>query len=200
MKLITKLEDFVGTALIPNAIDVAPGSDLTGNAKELQEFIEIYEPEAMMLVLGFSLYEELKSNLDVNGELPSGVDQKWIDLVDGKERYRGLKSLTKHYIFYKFLENDVAQYTGVGIATEKPKGATIVGATEKAVKAWNIFYDHTVGKNASPTIIRRGFGMGVIYNSEDNYYQPLQEFLRRNNDVYENATFTTIENMNFYGL
>lgn len=202
--MIVKPEDFVGTALVPNAKDEnIPLEGFAGNPTELKLFIDDYEPEALITVLGFDLYQEFIANLDPDtGEPLPGADQKWTDLLNGKGRYRGIKKMIVHYVFFNFYNNDTSHYSGVGTVKENPKGATPYDVKEKAVKSWRIFRKEAVGSGSvHGAVIRKNSGVGVIYGgSTNNEFQSVQEFILDNKEEYPNYSFIPIQNMNYYGL
>ena len=207
MSIVTN-EDFTkGRFKIPNATDIAPDSNLVGNKTELGQFIEEFEEECLIITLGYVLYEELKTQLDpsTSNGLITGADQKWDDLLNGKENYFGFKKILVPYIYYKFLENDDASYSGVGIIKESAKGARSYPARSKAVKAWRMFYKFTIGTSLAPkawtkTSIFGNLNMFDWYGTTDSQIKPLYTFLVEEKLVYPTAVSTEFANMNFYGI
>ena len=149
--------------LIANSQDTAPNSNLLGNGVKLDSFREKYEREILIMTLGYDLYKELQSNLEVlTGQTEQSVkasaDQKWKDLVNGveltidgyTEKFEGLKSdnsFIADYVYYKFMEDDLKNHSGVGFTQSNPNGGTKTNPTQKLVSVWNdmvekiIFYD-----------------------------------------------------------
>lgn len=205
--MITKISDFKGRFKIPNATDTAPNSDLLGNSTSLYDFISDYEEECLILILGYTLYKELLTNLnegEPNGIL-TGADAKWDELVNGKDNYRGLRTLLVSYIFFYYLENDESQYSGVGIQRERGKGSRNFTARPKATKAWRTFYKLTSGEKIQPEVIIRSLvggssGVGIIYTDPTEKLQPLYGFLTENAITYPDAVMSQIGNMNYYGI
>lgn len=142
--MIIKTTDFVLDAYIPNRDD-APNSDITGNDPELRGFINMYEKEVLIQLLGYELYVELMAQFDVNGDWVAGTDQKWKDLVDGKENYRGVKGFLIGYIFWKFIESDDSHYASVGVQKENADNAEVVSSRPKAILQYRKFYDQAIG-------------------------------------------------------
>lgn len=203
--MLTQNSDFTGRFAIPFAEDTEPNSE--GNNQELVEAIEIFEPECLVTVLGYSLYEELKPELLKQPFVPGAgetADQKWIDLVNGTGQWQGLKKVTVPYIFYMFLQNDNESYTGVGVAQENPKGAERVSARNKAVKAWREFHKQTVGAQESMRVERRdsirGPMTGVIYHFDVDKYWSLYKFMYENSDTYTNWAPSKVSNITHYGI
>lgn len=147
---------FKGLIDIPNLNDVAPNSNMLGNDTVLTTFIDEYERDYLVKALGYSIFKLLKEELPIN----DNSDQKWKDLVNGKEYtkegvllyWKGLLftenqtqiSPIAFYIWYHFLENGLSNYTGTGLKSEKTKNASKANPAYKAVKAWNKFFDMTV--------------------------------------------------------
>lgn len=93
--------------------------------------------------------EDFNSYL-VDGMFPydvTGIPQKWIDLVNGKGNWKGLRyslgsskqSLLANYTYYYYLVNTASYSTGVGEARADVKGANSVNPYQKAVTVWNEF-------------------------------------------------------------
>ena len=204
--MIIKASDFTtGNYKIPNVVDNAPNSDLLGNNTEINEFISKYVPECMVLTLGYELWTLLSAELDVNGDLPVGADQRWQDLVNGKDRYQGLKSILVPFVYFYFLENDESHHGGVGIVQEEAKGATRFMPVSKAVKAWREFYRYTIGYDKTPMAwekmtIRGNATCYDWYGTSESLYMPLYVFLRENESTYPEAVSTQFENINYYGI
>lgn len=199
--MIVKAEDFKGTAAIPNGIVNAPNQDLLGNVTQLQEAIDEFEEEALTIILGYSLGKEFASKFDANGDLSAGEDSKWEELKNGKDNYRGIVKAVVHYIFFKFIENDEAHYSMMGVGNDKSKGMEKTSINYKAVKAWNIFYEHSVGSTPFRTVIHKPWATGVIYSSSDELYKCIRQFVDEDTTgLFDAKSFTNIENINIYGF
>ena len=92
----------------------------------------------------------------VNGLFPivtTGIPQKWIDLVNGKDDWKGLvytlgtskNSLLADLVYYHYLVNEASYMTGVGDAKANPKGASLVNPTQRIVTVWNDFVSQYQG-------------------------------------------------------
>jgi len=144
---------FTDELLIANSQDLAPNSNLLGNKKVLDSLIAKYERLALIETLGYDLYSELQTNLEnINDAeyqtVKASADQKWKYLVNGcdvtidgiKYRFDGLKpkgTFIADYIFYKYMENDANNHTGVGMVSSESNNATRVNSYQKMVNVWN---------------------------------------------------------------
>jgi hypothetical protein len=130
------------------------------DSRAFAELELLIDEKCRLLILSFLTFEqftELDSYL-ADGILPTpptGVPQKWIDLVNGvtytkndvelhwngliytKGTYKG--SLLADYVYYYWLTENVSYMTGVGDAKGNPKGANLVNPTQRVVNTWNEF-------------------------------------------------------------
>lgn len=200
--MITKNSDFKGRFNIAGAEDLEPNS--FGNNEELELFIEEFEPKCLVTVLGFALYQELLTNLEPDGTVKPGADDKWKDLVNGKDQWRGLKTVTVPYIYFYFIESDESHHTGVGIVQENPKGAERTTPRWKMVNAWRAFYESAHGKSIYNEIIARpsylGYIVGKVYDNDDDKFWSLYKFLEERSEDFPNASPSELSNMNYYGV
>lgn len=88
----------------------------------------------------------------VNGIFPtdtSGIPQKWIDLVNGKDSWVGLiqekgtsnNSLLADFVYSKWLETQASYMNGLGDSKGNPKGSSLVNPTQRIVNVWNEFVE-----------------------------------------------------------
>jgi hypothetical protein len=159
---------FVDELLIANSQDLAPNSNLLGNTKVLNSLIDKYERLALIETLGYDLYSELQTNLELfegaeYQTVKESADQKWKDLVNGcdieiddfKYRFDGLKprgTFLADYIYCKFMLNDAKNHTGVGMVSSESNNATKVNSTQKIVEVWNGMVDKIMD-NPSQSIL-----------------------------------------------
>ena len=159
---------FTGPIAIANGQDVAPNSELLGNGVKLQDFIDRYEREALISVLGYQLAEAFTSQFthdpNTNTWTFNGTKgDKWDELLNGKEysvsgkdyRWRGLtyavakwgnggselESLLAYYVYCKFIEDDYLNHTGTGFQREDAVNATGMGYSRNYARAFNAFVD-----------------------------------------------------------
>lgn len=163
--MITSREYYKGLIKIPNIGDTAPNSNLLGNVTELDVFLKEYERDYLIKSLGYSLFKEFQSHLEVVEPatvqtVKDSAPQKWKDLMDGREytkdgrtvNWRGLvftddglkRSPIAYYVCYHFLKSDLGRYLGTGVQREKTKNTVFADPAPKAVDIWEKFYRLTV--------------------------------------------------------
>lgn len=159
---------FTGPIAIANASDTAPNSELLGNGVKLGDFIDRYERECLVKVLGYQLAEAftMQFTYDPNtGEWtftgPKG--EEWDELLNGKEyslngkdyRWRGLtysvakwgfggsqlESPLAYYVYCKFIEDDYLNHTGTGFQKEEAVNSVGRGYARSYAIAFNSFVD-----------------------------------------------------------
>jgi len=138
---------------------VIPNVD-EADSKSFAELERIIDEKCRLLLFDFLTIDEV-TDLDsylVNGMFPedtTGIPQKWIDLVNGKEytvndikfKWKGLiyslgtykGSLLADYVYSFWIESQASYMTGVGDAKANPKGANNVNPTQRYVTTWNDF-------------------------------------------------------------
>ena len=227
--MITTPEYYKGDIHIPNVVNASPAVNDLSNDSELNRFISQYEREVLIKLLGYNLYKEFSEQFDVDGDgqwtIKPASDQKWKDLLNGKEytidsvtyNFRGLIfseglgnsliniSLLSYYVFYNFLSNDVDTYSSVGVQSELAKNADRVSAIPRAVKAWDKFYQLSVGTYNTPMYITNASGMnGIDWFGCDDGERSLFEFINDINletpDTYADWKPQRINNINQFGI
>jgi len=125
-----------------------PESDPT-----ISEYIQKAESEALDMVLGVTLHEELKTALQ------GTPAQKWIDLVDGKlytyqgveYRYKGLRDLLVPYVYALWLRDTFDTHAREGVfvnnnATIQGNPATTsISPSTRISRAYNTFSEKVGG-------------------------------------------------------
>ncbi|QQV90638.1 structural protein [Polaribacter phage Freya_1] len=178
--MITSSSYFNGSILIENIESIHPNSEELGLESKLDAFIQEYEPDVLIKCFGYSLYKEFMDQFSGDYTLKGSADQKWDDLLNGKEYqvnginyyWRGLiyvegglkRSLISFYIFSKYIKRD---FLGVGIQSQKTK-ETIPNPSLIYVEAYNDFVNLTVkGKNGLVSLYQFLTDMNTI--SSDTY-------------------------------
>lgn len=207
---------FKGIIHIQNAQKKAPNSSLLGAGNELDLFIEEFERDVLTKCLGYPLFSSFETELDA--DQPNGLkdtaDDKWDDLLNGKEYtisgtpviWKGLKfkegslerSLIAYYVFYQHLDNDQSSTTQVQV-----KNAIAVSPVPKAVKSWRKFYELTVGAFGNPTTFGDSYGSCVDWlgdNGVRSLYQFIQDMNNIDKNTYQNWKPKAWLNKNQFGL
>ena len=170
--------------------------------------IQKYETECLQLLIGASLYDELISQLEIDGlywKLKAGVDAKWGKLLNGttyissidgdtSKKWNGLvkkvaviqdkevfESLMASYIFFYYSLNTRTLNTGAGEAKLKTDNTTQESSKNKRVDAWNEFVQWSY------------FGI-----SETNV--SLYEFLSAHTAEFGEICFPALNTMTYYDI
>lgn len=176
-----------------------PGSVLAGDLADITPYIVKYEREALIELLGYTLYKELKGEIDA----AAGYSTKWDRLVNGHEysiTYMGdthlvkwnglinteLVSLLAYYIYYYYVKYHVSHTSGLGELFTNAENAVKTSPSEKMVSAWNRFID------------LRG-------NPSDDQINPtcynfLNEFEDDATNGYDPLLFTVLKHTNTFGI
>ena len=204
---------FIGKeTYIPNAVlQPSIGSNNISAASELLQEIEDKESELMLDVLGFSQATELYNQFEPDGSWKVTALAKWVDLVDGKDNWRGLRytiggkkvSLIAYYVFFYYLANAYHTYTTTGMQIAKSENAVTQDPSIKQVSIWNKFIKMYVGSlminQVQFTSNWNGTAMsfnGINLSNEVSLY----EFLLNNKDVYDISYFKSKSVINYFGL
>lgn len=133
-----------------------PGQVLTGSLADISPYIVKYEREALIELVGYTLYKELKAAIDAGA--PDYVSTKWKRLITGHEyeidylgdtylvKWNGLinddkVSLLAYYIYYKYVSFHVTHTSSFGELIQSAENASKVSPSQKMVNAWNRFID-----------------------------------------------------------
>lgn len=197
---------------IPNSVlQPSIGSNNLNPSNALDQEIEDKESELILDVLGFSQATELYDQFEQDGSWKITALQKWVDLVDGKDDWRGLRytiggkkvSLIAYYVFFYYLANDYYTYTTTGMQIAKAENAITQDPSIKQVSIWNKFLKMYVGdvlvNQVQFTNNWNGTAMsfnGINLSNEVSLY----EFLNQNKDVYDTTYFKNKTAINYFGL
>lgn len=185
--------------------------ELNGNESELIQFIDEKVPSLLQMILGYVNFKDLDSQI-IDGVLDSGADQKWKDLVEGKEyvregktvKWSGLiyelgtfkSSLLADYVYYEWLRYNVSQITGIGEAINTAKNGINVNSNQRLVDAWNRFYTKSVGYCYNTPHVYYHNGVKVIDWFGKNNIETISlfTFLKDNETDYPDCAFILPEN------
>lgn len=159
-------------------------------------------------LLGQKLYKELLLNLDVNLDLKTDADQKWKDLLYGKEyddkKWNGLIQTGKHlkysiladYTYLCYIENTTSLTTNNGQVVLESKNATNVNPTQKQVEVWNGIVDVVQEslQGDKPYLSRiRGVLFVDWYGSNNSSNVTLTEYFNDHSEEFPNPELRTPE-------
>jgi hypothetical protein len=159
------------------------------------DYIDVYEKEVLIRLLGYDLYKRFAAGLLVE---PT-IDPIWLALRDGKEynvdingnthvvKWNGLVntdgiSLISDYTYYKWLSQNNEQLTGTGVGKANKENATDYDKNKKLVQAWN-----RANENAG-------------YNGWNSLAGSLYNFLNNHQTDYEPIVFIELGFINVLGI
>lgn len=127
-----------------------PQIGTTDGNEQVDEFIQTYEPQFLKKLMGYVLWKAFS-----DGTAGSGTpDQRWIDVLNGKEyKYGGRTyfwpgltakpSCIAEYVYYQFQDNKAQDTLLVGEGAAKTDNANRVNPVPKMVAAWNDMVQQT---------------------------------------------------------
>lgn len=171
------------------------------NKSRVQAFIDRYESELLINALGREQYAELLSQLNEDGTFITDPIQKWVDLVDGKDNWNGLRyaygdykiSLIAYYVYYHYLRDTETFYAVTGLVKPEVANATIKSANIDLVTQWNKFLTMYGGYGCTNNYWDL-IWIDYHYNSGVENSQSLYEYLSAYPDDY------SVEYFNGYGF
>ena len=212
---ITSADDFkIGEFFIPNNDNgnVVPPNTSPNATSAVIIAIEKYEPLLLLNALNVTLYKELEGALV---DLPS-ADQKWGDLVNGKDyivdskeyRWEGLKNVLIPFIYTNYLRNDQSTYTTTGIIKSKAANADNYDPNPKYIKAYNTFLTSYQGEKTNNTpslLVNRNGVYGLdYYSSSASPIVSLYQYLTDQNAItptdFPDFDFRFYEQQNSLGI
>lgn len=128
-----------------------PGSVLSGSLANIDNYIDKYEKEVLIDLLGYTLYKELAAQ-----KTADSLDLKWTAFVNGAEytvSYNGADHTVKwngivnddkisflaYYVYFHFLRDNVTSTTLIGEVLNKNENSTRITPADKMVYAYNRF-------------------------------------------------------------
>jgi len=199
------------SVFIPNSVaQPSIGSNTPTSISQLQEEIDFREDELLLSALGNIQLLELKNQFEITGAWKASALQKWKDLVDGKDEWKGLRyitgtrknSLIAFYVFFYYLKSDFQTYSTTGIQIANSENSEGQAPNFKQAESWNNFVDMWNGKNSTINIqssFQNWNGIGLQLNNNDNK-TTLYDFLSKNSDVYDLSFFKRYSIINPYNL
>ena len=124
-----------------------PGSSLSGDLADIDDYITQYEKEALIDILGYTLYRDFIAN-------PG--DTRWTRFSAGHEytitylgdthyvKWNGLVnteliSLIAYYVYYYYVRFHMTHTSGFGELLQQAENASRISPTQRMVNAWNQF-------------------------------------------------------------
>lgn len=200
---------------IPQSSSQIPSGG-TGYAKaseEINYFIQDKESEFLLSFLGYEQYTELLSQFNAEGSWKDDALEKWIDLVDGKEDWKGLrysigsykKSIIAYYVYFYWLLEDNKTNTVMGQQKPESANSTSLIPNDSQSKVWNDMlkmYGFYPAYNSNPVFFTNWNGTGIRWIGSNMYSNvvTLYDFMVKNNDVYDTSKFTNYQPVNPYNL
>lgn len=120
----------------------------TDECPDLQTYIDTFEPEILIKILGYDLYKAYAA------AIAGTPDAKWTDLRDGKDytsggiyyHWRGFKntvksSLIAYYVFYKYTILGMNTNSGLGIKVTNSENSQLTDKRFVQTYAYNKMVD-----------------------------------------------------------
>lgn len=173
--------------LIPN-LEESDSKSFTDLERLIDEMCRLF----LQSILTVAEYADFNTYLE-DGLFPedtTGIPQKWIDLVNGKDDWKGLiqingtakTSLLVDLVYHEWLVQNVSYITSFGDTKANPKGAENVNPTQRVVNTWNDFVTVYQGEIKTDFFYFNNFS----YSNNESliYKKSLIYFLENNKESY----------------
>lgn len=178
-----------------------PGNVLSGTLANITPYIEQYEREVLIDLLGYPLYKSLLVGIAAGS--PDYGSVRWKRLITGHEydityqgvdtqvKWNGLindekRSLLAYFIFYYYLKDHTTFTSNRGELAGLSENAVPFNPAQRLVKSWNLgrdLYGKTVDDLVNPT------AYNFLYNFKDD-----------ETNGYDGWIFTPIDHLNTFSL
>lgn len=197
---------------IPNSVaQPSIGSVIPNAATQLEQEIESIEQSLLLDILGYEQLQELNAQFEENGDWVEDPIQKWVDLVDGKDDWKGLRytvgtkkvSLIAYYVFFYYLGMDFQTYSTTGMQIPKAENSIMNDPTIKQVSVWNKFVRMYVGTGMydNGDVTNNWNGQFISFgDTKSGNEVSLYKYLRDNRDIYDISYFTNKTPLNYFGI
>jgi hypothetical protein len=197
---------------IPNAVaQPSIGSVLPTASVQLAQEIESIEQSLLLDILGYEQLQELNAQFEPNGDWIASPVQKWVDLVDGKDDWKGLRytigtkkiSLIAYYVFFYYLGMDFQTYSTTGMQIPQAENSVMNDPSVKQVSVWNKFVMMYVGRgmNDNGDVSNNWNGQFISFgNTNVGNEVTLYKYLSTNNGIYDISYFRNKTPLNYFGL
>ena len=197
--MITSFPYYKADILIKDIQDTAPNSSQTGSGSVLDHFIDKCEHDVLIKCLGYALYKEFQSNLElkegnITYTIKDDADQKWKDLFTGKEYtkdgvpvcWRGIifksgdlnRSFIANYVFCEYRKSEYYDPREVDNKTVR------MTPEQEYISSYNQFQELVVEGN----------------NGEVSLYQFIRDMNELDANTYSNFSPTDIEKINLFSI
>lgn len=198
------------SVFIPNVVaQPSIGSNTPTAINQLQQEIDEKEYEYFISILGNEQTNELFTQFEENGDWKLEALQKWKDLIDGKDDWKGIRysigtkkiSLIAYYVFFYYLKNDFSNYSTTGVQIPQSENSISQLPNEKQVNAWNTFVSMNSSiKNSNPIFSSNWNGRMIQFSGVQDNKVSVYDFLSRNSGVYDLSFFTHYSPINSMNL
>lgn len=199
---------------LPN---VTNNPSVTGNTpslkNQLDATIERVEFDLLNRALGYDQYNEFVGYIDASGDIDPVAPQKWKDLLNGKDEWKGLRwqlsvnnkqSLIAYAVYCEVLKNQRQFFTTTGVVVPDSANAVTVNPTEEYVTMWNTFVsmyqgncEHKYLNFWNPIFFEWN---GYPYYEGKDDFMSLKQFLASAPDDYDSSFFKLYPIKNSLGL
>ena len=197
---------------IPNSVaQPSIGSVSPSATKQLDEEIGSIEQSLLLDILGYEQLQELNAQFEPNGDWVLDPMQKWVDLVDGKDDWKGLRysigtkkiSLIAYYVFFYYLGMDFQIYSTTGMQIPMTENSKTNEPSVKQVTVWNKFVRMYVGNGMydNGDVSSNWNGQYISFgDTRSGNEVTLYKYLTNNRELYDTTFFTNKTPLNYYGL
>src|SRR5690606_8100395 len=140
----------------------------------------------------------LLNQFETNGDWKANALQKWKDLVDGVNDWKGLRnkerktSLIAYYVYFHFMGSDFRQHTGTGLQVPEADNSLRQDPNVAQVKAWNKFVEQygNFSRSSDYSFFRNWNGFGMRWGANaDKSNVTLYRFMQTNSEDYDLSYF-----------
>jgi hypothetical protein len=197
---------------IPNSVaQPSIGSVSPSATAQLNEEIDSIEQSLLLDILGYEQLQELMAQFDEDGEWITDPMQKWVDLVDGIDDWKGLRysigtkkiSLIAYYVFFYYLGTDYQTYSTTGMQIPRAENSLYNDPSVKQTTVWNKFIEMYIGdkRYGLPRVENNWNGDFINFSGKIIGNQvSLYDYLMKNRDLYDTKYFTIKRRINYMGL
>ena len=176
--------DFKGKESLPNLGDIVPLSNKLGTDDFLISISEDEIEEEIISIIGWDLFNVIKSNVspDLNTRFNPNTPQNILDLVNGKDGYKGMVKPLVHLAYFHYLREVNSELSGTGVKSTSSKTGKRYPAREKAVYSYNRYIKFMYGGDNKKTITENLGMLSIDYSSTN--FNSVYKFLLENKDDY----------------